>query len=39
MRMFGGVAIAAIVVLAAPQCIRPGIPAQPDSAEIQAPAQ
>ena len=38
MAKFGRLAVAAIVVLAALQCVRPGIPAGPATAEILAPA-
>jgi hypothetical protein len=39
MRKFCKVAIATSAAVAALQCIRPGIPVRPASAEIQAPAQ
>lgn len=39
MAKFGRLVVAAIVVFAALQCVRPGIPAGPATAEIQAPAQ
>lgn len=39
MRWFGRLAIAAVVLFVALQCIRPGIPSPPATAEIQAPVE
>jgi mono/diheme cytochrome c family protein len=37
MKTFGKLIVAGAVAFAALQCLRPGIPAKPDSAPIQAP--